>query len=301
MNRLILLLFLSFIVNSLIAQDLPLNPATGLVSISQSIISKDVSQRDFKSILQKWQNYLSQKATVEKIFSVNAKNETLSLSINNYFFHSSAEVQKDLFTNKIELKYTGYNRTPLFKEATSLNATSGIVTFNIIYSYKGNQFNFEFTNFEYSGFGTGGKFEDKKPFKPFAVGILAQNKKIWQAIKEEYYNRAMLLATNLNQYISQYSESVQTNTKSVNHSATTTQSAITYDSYQKIKTGMSYNEVKSILTNEGKEISSNVLQSNGKPITYQTFVWYESESNKAKSIFISFTDDKVSSKSQTNL
>ena len=293
MKPIILILTLLTVI-SLKGQDLPVNTLTRLVSITDTIPLNNISVKEFKAILGKWQNYLNQKANLEKVFLLKSKDESLSLGFGSSLFNSSAETQKDIYTNSGSLSYFGYKRDPVFKEATSLNATNGKVTFNFIYSIKDGKFLYEFTNLEYGGYGTSGKFEDDKPIKPFSVGVLAQNKKRWAAIKSEYFERFRILSEHLKNYISEYMVSIKADSISAS-----VKSSINYESYEKITPGMTLDEVRKILGNGGKELSSTTSLVNDKSILMQTIVWRDQ--GQVKSILISFTDNKVSSKSQTNL
>lgn len=275
-------------------QDLPVNRSTRLVSITDTIQLNSISVKDFKAILGKWQNYLNQKANLENIFSLKSKDESVSLSFGGFLFHSSAETQKNIYTNSGSLTYFGYKRDPVFKEAASRNATNGKVTFTFTYSIKDGEFIYEFTNFEYGGYGTSGKFEDDKPVKPFASGVLAQNKKRWAAIKIEYFDRFKTISAHLKNYVIEYLTSMKADSIS-----TSSKSLINYESYKQITPGMTLDEVRKILGDDGKEVSSSTTQVNNKSVLLQTIIW--GEKSQSKSILISFTDNKVSSKSQTNL
>ncbi len=279
--------------SNLLAQKLPISPATGLVSISDSIQFGKLTEKDFKSIVSRWQKYLSLKSNIEKIFSLNTKQETLSISIRSNVFNPSEEVQKNLYTNTGTIEYIGYKRDPIFKEATSLDWTNGKVTFNYFYSIRGSQFFYEFTNLEFTGSGSGGKFENEKPDKPFSVGVLAQNKKRWAAIKIQYVDRIKKLSEDFKRYSNEEVNTMSTNPNSE------LKSEVSYDTYKKISNGMIYDEVKRLLGSEGKELNNGTTQINGKAMIQQTIVW--NDLDKSKSITVNFTDGKVTSKSQTNL
>lgn len=275
-------------------QDLPVNPLTNFVSIRDTISLNSVSAKDFKGIIAKWRNYLGQQSNIEKIFSLKSKDETLILHFSNSFFNSSAETQKDIFTNSGSMTFSAYKRDPVFKQTSSVDATNGKVTFNFIYSIKNGLFVYEFTNFEYSGFSSGGKFEDEKPVKPFSVGLLAQNKKRWATIKTEYSERFKILSASLKSYVSDYMASMKADSEQE-----ADKSPVNYESYKKITTGMALDDVRKMLGDEGKELSSRSNQVNNKTVLLQTIIWYNDQ--KTKSIMISFTDGKVSSKTQANL
>ncbi len=70
--------------------------------------------------------------------------------------------------------------------------------------------------------------------------------------------------------------------------------SLTMDNYEKIKTGMSYDEVTDILGSKGTETRSSTI---GK-IESKSYKW---EGDKFVRIYVNFRDDKVTSKSQTGL
>jgi hypothetical protein len=85
----------------------------------------------------------------------------------------------------------------------------------------------------------------------------------------------------------------------MSNQATANQSPINYDSYKKITTGMTYNDVVKLLADDGKELSNSSTQVNGKTVIQQTIIW--NDLDKTKNITITFENSKVVSKSQNNL
>jgi len=69
---------------------------------------------------------------------------------------------------------------------------------------------------------------------------------------------------------------------------------LTMGNYEKIKTGMAYDEVAKLLGSKGEETSS---RSSGDT-EYKSMKW---EGEKFVRVYVNFKDDKVTSKSQTNL
>lgn len=137
-----------------------------------------------------------------------------------------------------------------------------------------------------------GKFEgEKPPSDNYNNSLLFKmSKKEWAEVKAEYYNNLKTLVANLKEY----AENLLVKNQDI-----IDKSPINYESYKKIATGMSYEDVVKLLVVDGKELSNGTTQVNGKVIIQQTIVW--NDLDKSKSITISFTDGKVTSKSQTNL
>lgn len=71
-------------------------------------------------------------------------------------------------------------------------------------------------------------------------------------------------------------------------------SGLTMDNYEKIKSGMSYDDVADLLGSKGNETSSSTI---GKSES-KSYKW---EGEKYVRIYVNFRDDKMTSKSQTGL
>lgn len=171
--------------------------------------------------------------------------------------------------------------------------SSGGVKFNLIYTIRANKLVYEFTNMEYShDMAHYGKFEDEKPPKDSYNSSLLfkMSKSEWIKVRQEYYSNVQILANNLKEYLNNVIGSKS------NHSE---QSRISYATYQKIKTDMSFDEIRHLLGDNGKELNSGTAQVSGKSVIQQTVVWYDLDNTK--SITVSFLDGKVVSKSQTKL
>lgn len=69
---------------------------------------------------------------------------------------------------------------------------------------------------------------------------------------------------------------------------------LTMENYEKIKNGMSYDEVVELLGSKGSETRSSTI---GK-IELKSYKW---EGDKYKRVYVNFRDDKVNSKSQSGL
>lgn len=271
------------------SQELPINPQTGIISIADSIDIKNKSQQEVKDLLSKWSYTLFDKSNIEKVFKLNNSKQVENIVFNLVMgYPHTIEKGSNQFLNNGTFTYTKAKEMKLFGGA-SVSPSNGVVKFSLSYSITSSKIIYEFTNLEFSNTGLYyGKFEDEKPPKD-NKGIMSLNKKMWQDVKVEHLERVRTLSANLKQYLQ--------NLLINNTSAT----PVNYDSYQKIKVGMTFNEVKIILGSEGKELSNSSSQVGGKTVIHQTIIWYESESNKSKYITLTFLDEKVTSRSQTNL
>lgn len=274
------------------AQDLPVNPKTGLISIQDSLQLTSPSLREIKDHLTKWGYTLLDEANLKTIYKLNNTKQTEIVAIN---LPVGSVLTRDLGGNRFST-----NGTFVYSKAktSGLNAfapvvMSGGIKFTLIYTLHAKKLIYEFTNMEYShDMVHYGKFEDEKPPKDNYNRslLLKMGKKEWQQVRHDYYANMQILSSNLKEYLLNL---ISTNT------AQSGQSKVTYTSYQAIKTGMSYEEIQKLLEDEGKETSNAVVQVNGRNVTQQTIVWHDLDNTKR--ITITFLDGKVVSKSQSNL
>lgn len=286
------LITLFFVTNAVIGQGLSVNPASGLVSIIDSVELKSKSLQEVKELMTKWAYTLIDEENLKKIYKLNNSKQTEKVAINLPLW---SVLTKDMGGNRFLTSGTlTYSRT----KTNGLNAfaptvTFGGIKFNLVYNVTPQKLIYEFTNLEYShDMIHYGKFEDDKPPQDnYNKSILlSTSKKEWKNVRMEYFGNLKILADNLKEYTAKL---LQGNSKPDNLSP------INYNSYQAIKLNMTYNEVKAILGGDGKELSNSSSQVNGKTITLLTIVWYDLD--RSKSINISFSDGKVNGKSQTNL
>jgi hypothetical protein len=293
---LILLLF-----NSLktFGQDLPLNPNTGLISIIDSVEVKKVSVSEIKRFLSmNWKKYFLDKNTRENLYKLNHKEE--SINVDGSYFASVSERQRNLFHTSGHLSYYGYKRGAITGELNSINITSGTVSFSFLYTVKNDKLLvYEITNFEFVSIaskGVYGKFEDSKPSKPFAVGILIKNKKIWDQIKYDYFERLKIMSKGFKEYTHNYFNNSENSTI-----IQPVKPLVNYELYKRIEINMNYNQVKEIFSEDGKELNTTMVNLNGRSVAQKICVWPESNSSSNRSITVIFHDNKVYSKSQTGL
>ena len=275
------------------AQDLPQNPKTGLVSIRDSINVKGKSLQEIKNILSGWGNTLMDETNLNTVFNLKNSKQTerifISLPVENPVLTQDIGGNKFLVSGTLtymKIKNSGLNQfAPVVVNNASKFSFSYIITpHTLIY---------EFTNFEYSLDGVHyGKYEDEKPPQDLNNRsiVFKMGKKEWKELKIENFTYFTTLASNLKGYVS---------TRLQNTHITSDQSPVNYESYKKIKTGMTYDEVIKILGDEGKELSNGNTNINGKTVAQQTIVW--SDLDKTKNITITFADGKAVSKSQNNL
>ena len=284
----IIITLITFATNVL-GQELPTNPQTGLVSISDSIQLKDKSLPEVKDALQKWGNSLMDGDNLKRVFKLNNSNQmeivTVGLPVGSIL---TIENGKNKFLINGTLIYSKGKST-----AFTSTYTQGGIKFNFSYTITTQKLIYEFSNLEYSpDFAHYGKSEDETPPKDNLNRslILKMGKKEWRNVREEYFNNLKVLCENLKEYV--------TNLLLSNLNSTI-QSPVNYESYKKIKIGMTYDEVINIFGDEGKELTNSSSQVNGITVIRQNIIWYDLD--KSKNITISFTDGKVSSKSQSNL
>jgi len=273
------------------AQDLPVNPETGLVFIKDSIELKNKSLQDVKDVMSKWSYTLIDIENLKKIYKLDNKKQTENIYISLPLY---SVLNQEKGNNKFQTNGTlTYNKV----KTTGLNAAAPLVVnggikFIFIYTITAKKLIYEFTNLEYSHDGLHyGKFEDSKPPADNLNRSLVfkMGKKEWGTVRAEYFDNLKILAANLKEYT----------TSLLQQQTTENQSPINYESYKKITPGMSFEDVVKLLADEGKELSNTSTQVNGKTVTQQTIIW--NDLDKTKSITIIFNDGKVASKSQTNL
>lgn len=274
---------------NLAAQELPTNPQTGLIFIEDSVETNGKSLQEVKGLLSKWAYTLLDESNLTKVYKLDNSKQSEKISINLPLWSGLTQEKGG---NKYAINGTlTYSKTKT--KGLVPTATFGSVKFDFSYTVMSNKLFFEFTNLEYShDMVHYGKFEgEKPPSDNYNNSLLSKmSRKEWAAVKTEYFNNLKTLCTNLKDYVKNLL---------ISNQDLTNKSPINYESYKKITTGMSYDDVVKLLVVEGKEISNGTTQMNGKAIVQQTMVW--NDLDKTKSITINFTDGKVSSKSQTNL
>lgn len=274
------------------AQDLPINPQTGLVSIQDSLQLTNSSLQEIKGYLTQWGYTLLDEANLKAVYKLNNAKQTEIVAIN---LPVGSVLTRDLggsrFSTNGTFVYTKAKTSGL--NALSPVVVSGGIKFSFTYTIRAKNLIYEFANMEYShDMVYYGKFEDEKPPKDnYNRSLLFKmSKKEWQQVRKDYYVNMQILSGNLKEYL--------TNLIGANPSQPEP-SKISYAAYQAIKAGMLYEEIKKLLEDEGKETSNAVFLVNGKNVTQQTIVWRDLDNTK--SIAIIFQDGKVVSKSQSNL
>lgn len=288
-----ILMLLILIGVNLFSQESPSNPETGLVFIKDSIEVKNKSLQEIKDFVSKWGNTLLDMENLKQVYKLSNSKQSENISINLPVGNPVLTQDKggNRFLNNGMLIYNKTKTNGLNQYAPVI--ISGSVKFNFSYTITSQKLVYEFTDLEYShDMSHYGKFEDEKPPQDYNNRslIFKMSKKEWTEVKSEYFDKLKILSNNLKEYSTTFLKSNQASAK---------QSPISYESYKQIKTGMSYDDVVKLLHDEGKELSNNSTEVNGKAVTQQTIVW--NDLDKTKSITIIFNDEKVISKSQTNL
>lgn len=281
-----------FFAGNIFGQELPTNPATGLVFIKDSIEIKNKSLQEVKDIMSKWSYTLSDIENLKKVFKLDSKRQTENIYISLPLYSVlNQEKGNNKFQTNGNLTYNKFKTTGL--NAAAALVVSGGIKFSFIYTITANKLICEFTNLEYSHDGVHfRKFEDSKPPADNLNKSLVfkMGKKEWTAVRAEYFDILKILATNLKEYTANLLKENQ---------SVENQSTINYESYKKITTGMGYEDVVKLLGDEGKELNNTSTQVNGKTVAQQTITW--TDLDKTKSITIIFNNGKVTSKAQTNL
>lgn len=284
--RYALIALLSVVITISNGQDLSTNPQTGLIWIHDSVEVNSNNLQEIKDHLTKWGHTLLDVENLKTIYKLNNSKQTEIVAINLPVGTAlTREMGGNRFSTNGTLSYSKVKNvalTPII--------SSGGVKFNLIYTIRANKLVFKFTNMEYShDMVHYGKFEDEKPPKDSYNSSLffKMGKNEWQKVRQEYYANVQVLASNLKEYLN--------NLIGIKFE----QSRISYASYQAVKTNMSFDEIKQLLGDNRKELSSGAVQVNGKSVNQQTIVWYNFDNTK--SITITFLDGKAASKSQTKL
>lgn len=284
--RYALLALLSIVTTFSNGQDLSTNPQTGLVWVHDSIDVNNSSLQEIKDHLTKWGHTLLDVDNLKTIYKLNNSKQTEIIAIN---LQVGTVLTREMGGNRFSTNGTlSYSKVKTV--ALTPVVSSGGVKFNMIYTVRANKLIYEFTNMEYShDMVHYGRFEDEKPPKDSYNSslLLKMGKNEWLKVRQEYYANVQILANNLKDYLNNI---VRRKSE---------QSQISYASYQAVKTGMSFDEIRTLLGSEGKELSSGAVQVNGRSVNQQTIVWYDLDNTK--SITITFLDSKVASKSQTKL
>lgn len=274
---------------NLAAQELPTNPQTGFIFIEDSVETNGKSLQEVKDLLSKWAYTLLDESNLAKVYKLDNSKQTEKIAINLPLWSGLTQEKGG---NKYAINGTlTYSKTKT--KGLVPTATFGSAKFDFSYTIMSNKLVVELTNLEYShDMVHYGKFEgEKPPSDNYNNSLLFKmSKKEWAEVKAEYYNNLKTLVANLKEY----AENLLVKNQDI-----IDKSPINYESYKKIATGMSYEDVVKLLVVDGKELSNGTTQVNGKVIIQQTIVW--NDLDKSKSITISFTDGKVTSKSQTNL
>lgn len=272
-----------------ICQTLPTNPATGLVSIMDSIkISDKVGTNEMQLVVRQWQKLINDKAQLSKVFGYKTGEKEAS-------FHCSPGYERGMgkLTDKGDLAYIGGKKV-LGQQVQEISI--GKVDFSFNYEIRGKYVVFEFTDLVFTwrhDEQVRGKFEDAKTSKPFAIGITANNKKNWERIKMGYKDRFTVLMKNLKEYYGNYNATILP-------TMPTLPSGVNYPNYELIKNGMTYDQVKAIIREEGKEESNLTQTLLNREITTRVVRWIGRE-DQGKVIIATFRNGKLIIKQQQNL
>ena len=237
-----------------------------------------------RQVVREWENKVNDKTQLLKIFNYKTGEKSA-----HFYCSPGFERAKNKFTDKGNLAYSG-GKTVLGQQIPDISC--GEVEFSLNYEIHGNYIVFEFTDLFYRG-KVSGRFEEERTVKPFAIGITANNKKTWEHIKREYFERFIMLIQDLKSYYNSYNPPTIT-------SAPPPPSGITYQNYELIKKDMTYEQVKTIIGTDGKEMNNITQTLMGKEITTRVVGWYDA-TDQSKAIIVTFRNEKLVIKQQQNL
>lgn len=173
--------------------DFPVNPNTGLISISNVINVKGKNRAELKAMAN---SYFSSKNS-EAILTENESNSRKKMKEVPKFSGGQVMTSDSLLVFKLIMKI--YLEPKLLSMDIS-PSNDDYVRFNMNYYIKDEKIKYELTNFEHTKFGAGfdaggGLFENENPSWKELSG-----KKRWRMYKEAGINRAKLLAADIEKY-----------------------------------------------------------------------------------------------------
>jgi hypothetical protein len=203
MKRILVMLSIALFCSQAFCQDLPINPATGLVSITDSIDLKGRTVEQVKEAMTNWGHTLLDIDNLKQVYKLDDSKQTENIYINLPVgtILTQNRGNNTFFTNG-SLSYVRTKTNGLNAYAPSVGG--GGVKFSLIYKVTPTRVVFEITNMEYSHDGVHyGKFEsDKAPQNNYgASAFFGTSKKEWTRLRLEYFDYLKTLASYLKQYI----------------------------------------------------------------------------------------------------
>jgi len=182
-------------------QDLPTNPATGLVTIIDSIDLKGKTVEQVKDAMANWAHTLLDIDNLKQVYKLDDSKQTENVYINLPIgtILTQDRGNNTFFTNG-SLSYVRTKTNGINAYAPSVGG--GGVKFSLIYKVTPTRVIFEFTNMEYSHDGVHyGRFEnDKAPQNNYGASVFfGTSKKEWSRLRLEYFDKLKTLAGYLKQ------------------------------------------------------------------------------------------------------
>lgn len=192
-----------FICLRILSQDLPTNPATGLVSITDSIDLKGKTVEQVKEAITGWGHALLDNDNLKQVYKLDDSKQTENIYINLPIGTILTQDRgKNTFFTNGSLSYVKTKTNGISAYAPSVGG--GGVKFSLIYRVTSTRVIFEITNMEYSHDGVHfGRFEnDKAPQNNYgASALFGTSKKEWTRVRLEYFDKLKTLAGYLEQYL----------------------------------------------------------------------------------------------------
>lgn len=203
--KLVVLILFVFNYAGAIAQELPINPSTGLVVIKDSVMLSGASKNDFFKACSNWNQLIQQTDTLIRLFKLDAKEENITAGM--ILNSGDPERRRNEFIGHGNIIYNKIKRSPFTGQPIGSSTKNGTVEYKIYYTITSTQVTYEITEFIFhaaSDYSLFGRFEDDKPSKSWSVGILSNNKKTWSEVKQDYFQRVLILSQNLKLYLQNY-------------------------------------------------------------------------------------------------
>jgi hypothetical protein len=185
------------------SQDLPTNPLTGLISITDSVELKGKTVEQVKDAMTNWGHTLLDADNLRQVYNLDNSSQTENIYINLPIGTIlTQERGNNMFFTNGSLSYMQTRTTGINKYAPAVGG--GGVKFSLIYKVTPAKVVFEITNMEYSHDGVHyGRFEsDKAPQSNYGASVFfGTSKKDWTRLRLQYFDNLKILAAYLKQYL----------------------------------------------------------------------------------------------------
>lgn len=203
MKRYLLIFGFTVFILHTYCQELPINPITRLVSITDSANLTDKTIEQVKAAITDWGHSLLDIDNVKDVFRLDNSRQTQTIGINLPVGTILTQDRGNgTFVARGTLTYSKTSTSGINRFVPT--AAFGGVKFSFVYKVTASRLIFEFTNMEYShDMVHYGKFEnDKAPSDNYGTSVFfGTSRKEWTRLRFEYFNNLKTLAEYLKQYI----------------------------------------------------------------------------------------------------